>query len=252
MTTIVFLHIPKTAGQTIHNELARLVGKDQVSPIRTHTQAPDGKPQMPAGYRLYSGHIDWTEMNSLPTPRFVFSVLRDPKERIASFYFYLLNKSRNMSEQELAESQAPGVRTILAVSVDDYFFGGDDNWHKFVLGLYDNFYCTYFATRSFRGRPDIIKITRPELLNQAEKGARQINRVYSTAALEALEDDIEQLTGSRINVAGNYFNTGEMPPQESRWNKLMGCFESDALIRRIEAFVESDEILMTRLGFGSP
>src|SRR5690606_31646457 len=61
---IVFLHIPKTAGQTIHNQLAQMVGAGSVSPIRVQSQAPKG-PQMPAGYGLYSGHIDWTELETL-------------------------------------------------------------------------------------------------------------------------------------------------------------------------------------------
>ncbi|WP_430450438.1 hypothetical protein [Rhodophyticola sp.] len=65
-TTIVFLHIPKTAGQTIHSELARVVGAKAVSPVRVHTQAARGVAQMPPGYRLYSGHIDWEALDTLP------------------------------------------------------------------------------------------------------------------------------------------------------------------------------------------
>ena len=89
---IVFLHIPKTAGQTVHSELLRIFGPEHTSPVRVHTQAgADG--QFPEGYRFYSGHLDWETFDTADSDSFVFTVLRDPKDRIASFYFYLLHKS---------------------------------------------------------------------------------------------------------------------------------------------------------------
>ena len=80
---IVFLHIPKTAGQTVHNELARAVGQQGVSPIRVHGQAPTPDDQLPKGHRFYSGHIDWLALDQIEKPRFVFSILRDPRGKIS-------------------------------------------------------------------------------------------------------------------------------------------------------------------------
>merc|ERR1711969_313057 len=137
---IVFLHIPKTAGQTIHNALAAMVGGRHVSPIRTHTQAPGDAPQMPAGYALYSGHIDWTELETLPGGRFTFTVLRDPRERIASFYFFLLKEAEALDRDALERPQNYGKKLILQRSADDYFFGGPAGFNAFILDHYDNFY----------------------------------------------------------------------------------------------------------------
>ena len=154
MKPIVFLHIPKTAGQTIHSELARVIGAPHVSPIRVHTQAARGPghaaAQLPPGYRLYSGHLDWTALDSLPEDRFVFSVLRDPWERIASFYFYMLEQAQGLDAATLEDPSRIGFRMILTHSADDYFFGGDVQWQQFILDHYDNFYCSYFATRKMR------------------------------------------------------------------------------------------------------
>lgn len=67
---IVFLHIPKTAGQAIHNGLITAVGgREHVSPVRIHTQSAD---QYPAGYRLYSGHLDWDHIDRIGPDRFSF------------------------------------------------------------------------------------------------------------------------------------------------------------------------------------
>ncbi|TNF60308.1 MAG: hypothetical protein EP307_08830, partial [Rhodobacteraceae bacterium] len=180
MKPVVFLHVPKTAGQTIHSELVRLVGGPAfVSPVRVHTQAAETA-QMPTGYRLYSGHIDWIGLDLLPRHSFVFSVLRDPRERIASFYFYLLREARAMDRATLDLPQNLGKRMILDRSADDYFFGGDDDWQRFVLDHYDNFYCSYFATRRMRGHALLDSLSDAEILKRAQGGLDRLTAVYST------------------------------------------------------------------------
>lgn len=251
LSPIVFLHIPKTAGQTIHNELARLVGAAAVSPIRVHTQAPDG-PQMPAGYRLYSGHLDWTELETLPKDRFVFTVLREPRERIASFYFYLLKEAQALSAQQLALKENTGKRMILEHSADDYFFSGAPGWQTFIRDHYENFYCGYFATRKMRAHGGFRKLAPAEQINRALAGLKQIDRVYRTTALEVLEQDIAQRFGGAIHVAGNYHNVGIHATDQKRWPKLMARLESDATRPRLEGFASQDEALMEVIDFAEP
>lgn len=244
MTTIVFLHIPKTAGQTIHNALVSAVGgAEHVSPVRTHTQAPNG-PQMPTGYRLYSGHIDWVELDTLPDDRFVFSVLRDPRERIASFYLYLLKEARALTVEELLLPHNKGKRQIIELSAEDYFFGGDAAWQNFVRDHYDNFYCSYFATRKMRGRRDLAGKSQAEILAQARDGMAQLDALYSIDALSALEADIEARLGAPISVAQTYHNTGGHSADEARWPKLLARFEQDASVAKLNAFVSQDEALL--------
>lgn len=254
---IVFLHIPKTAGQTIHNELARVVGESAVSPVRVHSQAGGDAPQMPPGHALYSGHLDWAGMDALPAARFAFTVLRDPFERIASFYFYLLKQAQGLSEAELARPARTGMRNIRAVSADDYFFGGDTGWRRFVHDHYDNFYCTYLATGRMRGWTGIRDLEPEALLARAQSGAGRLDRIYATESretgLDALERDIARLTGRTIRVTGNYVNAGPFgtDPQartERRWPRLLERLESDASVRRLEGFALKDETLMERLG----
>ncbi|MDA9019754.1 sulfotransferase family protein [Flavimaricola sp.] len=94
MRPIVHLHMPKTAGQAIHHELTRCVGKRSFSPIRVHSAVPNGTTNLPQCYLLHSGHIDGLDIDTLPPDRFVFSVLRDPLERIASFYFCIFKEAK--------------------------------------------------------------------------------------------------------------------------------------------------------------
>lgn len=244
---IVFLHIPKTAGQTVHNELVRAVGKDAVSPIRVHTQASTPEDQFPQGYSLYSGHIDWIALDQIEKPRFVFSILRDPRERIASFYFYLLKEAKALSPEQLEDPRHAGKRKILANSVDDYFFGGDVAWQNFVFDHYDNFYCSYFGSK--RIRPGHIYTRMPERrkLRGALRNMSKIDWIYSVENLSTLQSDLNELYGFDLKLTETRDNAGDRPVSELRWPRLMQRLEQDANRKRIEDFVTLDIALMDRL-----
>lgn len=201
---------------------------------------------MPVGYRLYSGHIDWVELETLPSDRFVFSVLRDPKERIASFYFFLLKEARALSAGELGLSANYGKRQILEMSVGDYFFGGDAAWQNFVRDFYDNFYCSYFATRKMRGRRAVAELTRADLIARARAGAAQLSGIYATTGLARLEADLARL-GVAISVADIYQNRGDHADDEPRWPKLVALFECDGTAARLARFAALDAELMAQV-----
>lgn len=238
---LVFLHIPKTAGQTIHHALAHAVGGEAyVSPIRLNAQAGPNATKLPPGYRLYSGHLDWTELETLPNP-FTFTVLRDPRERIASFYFFLLKEAR--------AGRTGSAPPILMQSADDYFFAGDRRWQQHIIDHYDNFYCRYFATRRYHGQEVYDAIPLPDRLSRATRALdTHIDGVYSTDDLGRLEADLGALLGRPLNIANSFANVGPLPPSEPRWAKLLDRFERDDTRTRIESFVTLDLVLMEALG----
>jgi len=247
MSPIVFLHIPKTAGQGIHAALETLVGDPgRVSPVRVHTQCPTGS-QMPPGYDLYSGHIDWTELDTLPPDRFAFTVLRDPRERIASFYFFLLKEARALSPEALAHPENTGKRAVLELSADDYFFGGTPGWQTFVRDHYDNFYAAYLATRRMRGRQRLRGLSEAERLDRARQGAAALQGIYEVDRLQRLEQDLSARFGRPVALAGRVVNAGEHVRGERRWPKLLARFESDASAARLAEFTSLDDALMADL-----
>ena len=246
MRPIVFLHIPKTAGQTVHHALGALVGLRNISPVRVNEQA-ENFVTLPPGYLMHSGHLDWTGLEQLEGNPFVFTVLRDPGERIGSFYFYMLETARNASPEELRVRH--GLQHLLDSSVDEYFFGGDAPWQGFINNIYNNFYCSYFATRKVGGRKLLLDLDldRETIVSRALEGSRAIERIYRTENLTALEEDIARLYGQRIKIAAKFANVGTLELSEPRWPKLIARMESDASIRRLEGFLEEDKLLMERL-----
>ena len=244
---IVFLHIPKTAGQTIHSELSRIVGADATSPIRVHTQAATAAGQFPPGYGLYSGHLDWLNLSDLPAPRFTFTVLRDPLERIASFYFYLRREAEGLTEEELQTPERTGMRMAKTLSADDYFFSGSPQWQRFIHDHYNNVYCAYFATRKIRGWQQISDLDNTSIFKLAMAGTKLVDRIYSVTDLGALEADIAAYTGQKIEVATRYVNAGPEAQNTLRWPKLCAAFENDKSAKKMHQFVRIDQRLMRRL-----
>ena len=244
-TALVFLHVPKTAGQTVHFELTRAVGEGQVSPVRTHTQAPP-EAQFPPGFRLYSGHLDWVALDAVPPPRFVFTVLRDPRERLASFWFYLQDVAQRMPPATLAQDR-PDLQAILARTPDEYFFGGDVGWQGFVRDHYDNFYCSYFASRRMLGRATLAGLDASTVLARAQDGLATLDAVYRSEALHVLDRDFRRRFGLRLSCARHVANAGTLPQSTARWPALLDRFETDAARRRIEDFASMDDALLARL-----
>jgi hypothetical protein len=84
---LVFLHIPKTGGTTLHHQLARGFAPEQICPDRFAT-LDRHSPAALAAWRFFSGHFNFDQLRLVPAPRFVVTVLREPAERILSTYVY--------------------------------------------------------------------------------------------------------------------------------------------------------------------
>lgn len=243
---IVFLHIPKTAGQTVHNEIARNLSEGAVSPIRVHHQS-GGDTQYPEGYKFYSGHLDWPSKEDFSTAPYMFTILRDPRERIASFYFYLLKEAEKLDKAQLSRPENTGKHMILTHSADDYFLGGDAEWQRFVRDHFDNTYCRFMAGGKLRGWSATNRLSNRILVARAQSGCARLDAVYHVDALQGLEQDLERLFGFETRLVGNFHNAGAQPKRLPRWPMLMKRLESRNARLRLEEFVSLDLDLLDRL-----
>jgi hypothetical protein len=242
----VFLHVPKTAGQFVHNKLMLLVGKENTSPVRVHSQGTEEE-QYKDGYNLYSGHLDWSNLDLGSQDSFVFTILRDPRERIGSFYFYLLDKAKYMKKSELKLPENFGLQKILEFDVDEYFFGGDERWNRFILNHYDNFFTTYYSTKLFNGRGRRLALGTEGAMQKAVKNLSSLNGVYTISELNVLEQDLTRLSGKEVDFGTGYVNGGPLPQEQSRWNKLLSSLASDKNRTRMGNMVELDLNLFSQL-----
>ena len=90
---VVFLHIPKTGGTTLHRFLTRQFREEDICRERSNSVATRNNQEL-ARYRLFSGHFDRTTVDHLPTPIAKITLLRNPRDRIISLYRFWRSHSR--------------------------------------------------------------------------------------------------------------------------------------------------------------
>jgi SAM-dependent methyltransferase len=92
--TAIFLHIPKTGGKTLDEVFARHYAPESTysiyEPLRTALPKLAALPAETLGrIRLLRGHFPFGLHPYLPQPADYFTMLRDPIDRVVSFYYFV-------------------------------------------------------------------------------------------------------------------------------------------------------------------
>lgn len=85
---IVFLHIEKTAGTAIRNAIEPLLGGRAIWDLDRDGRPGNAPPEALAACGLVAGHFTITDARHVPGPRRIFTVLREPRERLLSLCHY--------------------------------------------------------------------------------------------------------------------------------------------------------------------
>jgi hypothetical protein len=254
---IVFLHIPKTAGQSVHSLLVDIFGREAIAPARVNHQLRLlSIPEM-RRHRVYSGHLDWALLDCLEGPRFAFTILRDPVDRILSFYFFLRKEAAAHTEAELNLPQNQGKHAALTLSVDAYFCGGKPMIRNFLDNHYDNFYAYYLAGRTYDARQNLLgcrqanpAFTEAKLLDLARANMATLDAVYPVHRLDLLERDMCRIGGrmpSGASLQERRVNQGEPDGADQRLEKLRTLGATQASFDRIEQMTRLDRLLWREL-----
>jgi hypothetical protein len=84
---LVFLHLPKTGGTTLHHHFSAHFAPEEICPER-FSNLHAWKREDLDRYRYFSGHFNFDQVRLIPGPLFIVTVLRDPVERLMSSYLY--------------------------------------------------------------------------------------------------------------------------------------------------------------------
>lgn len=128
----------------------------------------------------------------------------------------------------------------MTTSPDDYFLGGSDRWQGFIRDHYDNFYCSYFAHRTFRPNVRHNNLSQGERLAQARVGQAALDFIGTTDDLPRLEDLLSTASQKRVTFAKRYVNVGPLPKSQPRWHALLERLETNKAVSRLEAFTALD------------
>lgn len=245
---VIFLHIPKTAGQSVHSALTESFGADAICPARVNEQLVKLSIQEINRYQVFSGHFDWSLLDCIKGPKYVFTVLRNPLERILSFYFYLREQAAALPPAKLRLPQHQGMRAALELSPEDYFTGGPAHLRKFLDDHYDNFYTYYFAGRTFHGRSQLHglinrrELSEDDVLRMAKDNLCLVDDVYGLHQLDKLFGTIRSLgRGEQGDENKRYeVNVNKKVKSEDRMGELLAMSKDKDITSHIERYCRLD------------
>lgn len=92
---LVFLHLPKTGGTTLHHHFAQHFAPEERCPERFAHLDRYRQAEL-ANWRFFSGHFNADQLRLIPGPLFIVTVLRDPVQRILSTYYFWKRHSADL------------------------------------------------------------------------------------------------------------------------------------------------------------
>lgn len=118
MVTFIYTHIPKCAGSTIREAARKKVDKSCfLAPYRAEERAAfsNATPSSLRPIKFFIGHYTYGVHKFFPESEFKYiTVLRDPVERIISWYRFLKsNKSNRLHQKIFDKDFSDGIRIIL-------------------------------------------------------------------------------------------------------------------------------------------
>jgi hypothetical protein len=123
---VIFLHIPKTAGTTLKHITRRQYSPSETFEFYSLTQQPAKgittfaslPPQRKAKIKFVTGHIGFGLHQFVEKPVTYITVLRDPIERVISFYYFLVRQSPNHPSLEGCKNLAEFIQSVDLVKND--------------------------------------------------------------------------------------------------------------------------------------
>lgn len=242
---LIFLHIPKTAGQSVFQYLENTFDKSDICPFRVDSQYENDSID-PDKFLIHSGHIDWKRLeDSLSGEKVYFSVLRKPIDRILSYYFYIRKEAEKLTDIELLSADRAGMRAALQLTPDEYFVDCKGELREFIDDHYDNFYLNYFSGKTYNSRRINKNVKKSVLLKRAIINLNGINGLYTLDNWMEVKDLIRDKMGvTKFPVDSHYFtNTGDGLSVSQRLENLKELGATEKSINRINEMCKFDNLI---------
>jgi len=257
--SVLFLHIPKTAGQSVHQYLIDRFQAENVCPARDNAGFDALDKEALSNYQVYSGHVDWATFDKLDQIDFTFSILRDPLDRILSYYFYLREQAVIFESRNDLDHRH-GLKAALYDTPHQYFVDGANEHRQFLDQSFDNFYSYYFAGRSYAARNRLVPQIGSGNVFQNQNAIVDLAEMNIHKGIES----VYWITDWRQGLAGDLnarnlgvhdddadsdyqINKGNTSKTD-RMDLLKDLGADDSVINRIHEMCELDYQLIDRLG----
>lgn len=184
---LVFMHIPKTGGTSLHNILVNQFERHQVCPERfNHLQRWTTSDL--AKFRLFSGHFDMAGINLIPGDKRIIALFREPKARILSLYYFW----RAHKESVVENGNLHGPRLARRLHLLEFLRHNGDG----IPGNIDNIISRTLLGKIFVGRNREYLYPKDEVFDRAMEA---IQALACFGIMETFETSLRQIT-SKLNI----------------------------------------------------
>ena len=189
-TKVVFLHIPKTAGTVVHEILAARFEKAEICPERFRGLGKYSVEELEK-FRYFSGHFTMSQVDRIPGKKFVFTIVRNPVDRILSLYYFW----RRHRDEFVRTHKLRGPRLAKKLPLVD-FLAVDQQTPRDAI---DNEMARILAGAVWVGDGGLYyegAIDNRRLVSRFEVIRRAVNaltRIDYVASIDSLDDDLKAI-----------------------------------------------------------
>src|SRR6266849_2336578 len=194
MNRIIFLHIPKTGGTSVKQMLFSNFDKQAVLPAELLSDQATYSIDTLNQYSIFHGHLDWACLDCLTGNKFTFTMLRSPRDRIISNYFYWKERADESSRDDLIRDNLPHIADLKDYdSLTQYFFSDKESTRTAINITFNNMYAYYFAIRR-NGWPYVNPTMMPDQV--VSNAISNINKLSFVGITEYMDMSISWLSSA--------------------------------------------------------
>lgn len=165
---VALIHFPKTGGTTLHDFIVTAFDKEKICPERLNEfdRFSDEDLQQ---YDYFSAHMDFRNLRRVARPAYTITVLREPKARLISLYYFW----RAQSDALIEKHNLVGPRLAKRLSMLEFL-----NWQgDGIPSNINNFYTRYLIGMNTTGPNGLLALGDKEALRVATRNLLTIDEI---------------------------------------------------------------------------
>ncbi|NDW01337.1 sulfotransferase family 2 domain-containing protein [Salipiger sp. PrR002] len=219
---VALVHFPKTGGTSLHDFLVDKFPPKAVCPERIRSFERFTREELQQ-FDYFSAHMDFARLSLLPGPLYTITVLREPKARILSLYYFWRAHSWRIIEAR----NLTGPRRAKELGLLEFLKHRSDGIPSDV----DNYYARSLLGRHWSGPRGEIVVSDEDALRLAMRNLLTIDTIGFTEDMAGLFQQVTRRLGVEMPA--------EMPWARSSKNQVnlpdMEAVEREQITPEIDA-----------------
>ena len=239
---VVFLHIPKCGGTTLHNMLQQWFSPENVHPERFNGLYGYTGASL-ASSLVFSGHYDFYSTTLVPGPKKMISFLRDPLDRLVSLY----NFHRAHSPSIIERNNLTLPRWANEHDIDAYFSHPTIRTHPAINNSIVRYFSDIPQVAASQKRAELQDLTLDDMLEQA---LRNLESFAFVGFMDQYDADMDRLADTlnrdRPGVLRKHQVLDDLMETNPDMQKIKKQKPTDASRETMEDLVAYDRLFYAR------